>query len=191
MNKKAVESMASFLESMGINLKNENMEKTPQRVVALYEALFSGRGKDTSSLWGDVFPTEYRGIVAVTGIPFYSVCEHHLMPFFGTVDIAYVAENGRVAGFSKLAKLVEIMARRPQLQERMTREIADAIEMDLSATGVMIRIEAEHFCMLMLGEVKPGTKAVTVESRGILSSSGEKREEALLLFQGGKENAKV
>lgn len=186
MNRQSVEGMKQFLEGLGIDTVEGPLAKTPERVTRLFTNLFSGVGKDSKEIWGDVFATDYQGLVAVTDIPFYSVCEHHLMPFFGTVDIVYQSKDGRVAGLSKLAKLVELFARRPQLQERMTAEIADAVEKDLEASGVLVRIRAEHFCMLMLGEVKPGTKAVTFESRGLLHESGPLREEGLLLIQGGK-----
>jgi len=123
-------------------------------------------------------------LVAVTSIPFYSVCEHHLMPFFGTADIVYQPKDGRVAGLSKLSDLVNLFARRPQLQERMTREIATALENDLEAEGVMVRIKATHLCMLIKGELQQGTAVVTMECRGVLSRTGQLREEALTILGG-------
>ena len=123
-------------------------------------------------------------MVAVTNIPFYSVCEHHLMPFFGTADIIYQPKDGRVAGLSKLSDLVNLFAHRPQLQERMTREIATALETDLEAEGVMVRIKATHLCMLIKGELQQGTAVVTMECRGVLSRTGQLREEALTILGG-------
>lgn len=138
----------------------------------------------SADIWGEIFPTEYKGLVAVTDIPFYSVCEHHLMPFFGTVDIVYQPKEGRVAGLSKLSDLVNVFARRPQLQERMTRQIATALETDLLAEGVVVRIKATHLCMLIKGELQQGTAVVTMECRGVLSKTGQLREEAMAILGG-------
>ena len=176
--------MAQFLTALGIDLKAADMENTPQRVAGLYEELFVGMNKSSADIWGDIFPTDYKGLVAVTSIPFYSVCEHHLMPFFGTADIVYQPKDGRVAGLSKLSDLVNLFARRPQLQERMTREIATALENDLEAEGVMVRIKATHLCMLIKGELQQGTAVVTMECRGVLSRTGQLREEALTILGG-------
>lgn len=186
MNKEAVEGMKAFLTGLGIDVEHSPLAKTPERMTKLFTQLFSGLDADTKEVWGEIFPTDYTGLVAVRDIPFYSVCEHHLMPFYGTVDIVYQPHEGRVAGLSKLTKLVELLARKPQLQERMTREIAEALTDDLQAEGVFVRVQGEHFCMVMLGEVKQGTKVVTLESRGTLQEKGVLREEGLLLIQGGQ-----
>lgn len=184
MKEQASEGVAQFLTALGIDLKAADMEKTPQRVAGLYEELFAGMNKSSAEIWGDIFPTEYKGLVAVTNIPFYSVCEHHLMPFFGTADIIYQPKDGRVAGLSKLSDLVNLFAHRPQLQERMTREIATVLETDLEAEGVMVRIKATHLCMLIKGELQQGTAVVTMECRGVLSRTGQLREEALTILGG-------
>lgn len=184
MKEQASEGIAQFLTALGIDLKAAGMEKTPKRVAALYEELFSGRQVNSADIWGEIFPTEYKGLVAVTDIPFYSVCEHHLMPFFGHVDIVYQPKDGRVAGLSKLSDLVNVFAKRPQLQERMTREIATALATDLQAEGVVVRIKATHLCMLIKGELQQGTAVVTMECRGVLSKTGQLREEAMAILGG-------
>lgn len=184
MKEQASEGIAQFLTALGIDLKAAGMEKTPKRVAALYEELFSGRQVKSADIWGEIFPTEYKGLVAVTDIPFYSVCEHHLMPFFGHVDIVYQPKDGRVAGLSKLSDLVNVFAKRPQLQERMTREIATALARDLQAEGVVVRIKATHLCMLIKGELQQGTAVVTMECRGVLSKTGQLREEAMAILGG-------
>ncbi|WP_295238658.1 GTP cyclohydrolase I [Veillonella sp.] len=184
MKEQASEGIAQFLTALGIDLKAAGMEKTPKRVAALYEELFSGRQVTSADIWGEIFPTEYKGLVAVTDIPFYSVCEHHLMPFFGHVDIVYQPKDGRVAGLSKLSDLVNVFAKRPQLQERMTREIATALATDLQAEGVVVRIKATHLCMLIKGELQQGTAVVTMECRGVLSKTGQLREEAMAILGG-------
>ncbi len=168
MNEKAVRAMRDFLEALGIDLAAAGMEKTPERVAKLFGLLFSGRAREPGDLWGETFQTDGRGLVAVKHIPFFSVCEHHLMPFFGEVQIAYLPRGGRVAGFSKFAQVIEALARRPQLQERLTREIAEEIERGIGAEGVMVVVSAQQLCMMIRGELAAGTRTVTVESRGAL-----------------------
>ena len=184
MNRQAVEGIKQLLEALGIDIKASDMEKTPERVATLFAHLFQGYGKDSKELWGEIFPTEYNGLVSVKGLPFYSMCEHHLMPFYGTADIVYQPKDGRVVGLGKLGKLVDLYARRPQLQERMTREIADAIERDLQADGVMVRLHGTHLCMLIKGELQQGTTVTTMECRGVLRESGSLRDEALAVLGG-------
>lgn len=187
MDSKTKEGIRLFLEGLGIDLQAQYMEKTPERVEKLYTELFSGMAQTSADVWGEIFPTEYEGLVAVKDIPYYSMCEHHLMPFFGTVDIVYQPHEGRVAGLSKLGKLVEVFSRRPQLQERLTKEIADALERDLQAEGVFVRVKGTHLCMLIRGELQPGTEVLTMESRGVLRAGGALREEALTMI-GGEQN---
>lgn len=191
MNEKARQGIALFLEGLGIDAAEDGLMKTPERVADLYADLFSGRGRSSREVWGEIFPTEYKGLVGITRIPYYSVCEHHLMPFYGTVDIVYQPFEGRVAGLSKLGKLVELYARRPQLQERLTGEIADAIERDLKAEGVIVQLSGIHLCMLMRGEMEQDARVVTSESRGVLLRDGALREEALMMIRGGRGNVQA
>lgn len=187
MSTETERAVATFLRSLGVDLSQQGLEKTPGRVASLYKELFSGQGRHTQSVWGDVFPTDYQGLVAVTNIPVYSMCEHHLMPFFGRVDIVYHPKDGRVVGFSKMKDAVEVLARRPQLQERLTLQLADALEQDLQADGVLIRMRCTHLCMLIRGEMELGSQALTLESRGLLSQEGALRQEAMTIL-GGKNN---
>ncbi len=188
MNTRAEEAIAIFLTALGIDCTSAEMKNTPKRVAALYEELFSGVGADTTSLWTDVYPTDFSGLISITSIPFYSICEHHLVPFSGLVDIVYKPVDGRVVGLSKLTDLVHMIARKPQLQERMSKEIADTIAMELGAEGVIVRIQAEHFCMIMGSHMPRGASINTIESRGVLQDDGPARNEALILLNGGKEN---
>lgn len=168
MNNKAVQSMQDFLSYIGIDTIKYGMEKTPERVAAMYEYLFDGVDKSCDEVWGELFSTEAEGMVAVRNIPFYSMCEHHLLPFFGRVNIAYLPNNGMVAGFSKFTKLVEIISHRPQLQERMTRQIADEVKSGLNASGVLVTVEAVQLCMCMRGEAAHDTKTITSAGIGEL-----------------------
>ena len=171
MNEKAIKAMQDFLTALGLDLQAIGMEKTPERVAAMYEYLFNGCQRDTAEVWGELFQGENDGIVAVKDIPFYSMCEHHLVPFFGRVSIAYKPHNGMVAGFSKFSKLVEIISHRPQLQERMTEQLAEAVQQGLSAEGVLVVVEAQQLCMTMRGDMAHGTKTLTSSCRGCLQEN--------------------
>ena len=184
MNRDAKEAIAAFLQALQIDTTTPELAKTPEREASMYEELFQGVQQHTKDIWGEVFSTDYIGLVAVTNIPFYSMCEHHLLPFFGTVDIVYQPKEGRVVGLSKFGDVVNVLARRPQLQERLTSQIADAIEQDLMADGVFIRMKATQLCMLIKGEMQQGTQVVTIESRGILQEGGPLRDEAIALMGG-------
>lgn len=184
MNQQAQEGIAQFLTALGIDIESDEMNKTPSRVAALYESLFSGVGQSTEAVWGDLFTSESKGLVAITGINYYSICEHHLMPFFGTVDIIYQPHEGRVAGISKFGDVISVLAHRPQLQERLTMQLAQAIEQDLGAEGVLVRMRGTHMCMLLKGELPQGTVVQTLECRGVLGEAGPLREEALAMLGG-------
>ena len=188
MNEKAVLAMREFLEALGIDLGAAGMEKTPERVAKMYGLLFDGVGRQTREIWGETFDAGpgAGGIVAVRHIPFYSMCEHHLVPFFGEVNIAYLPAPCGVAGFSKFAKLVEIISHRPQLQERMTGEIAEAIAEDLSAPAVLVAVEAQQLYMTMRGELAHGTRTVTSCSNGRFREDDALRRQAWNLL--GKEH---
>ena len=183
---RAVRALRDFLEAMDIDLTAENMERTPERVTRLYQKLFAGRGKDTASLWGETFAAETSGIAAVRDIPFYSMCEHHLVPFFGEVNIAYLPATGKVAGFSKFSRLVELLSHRPQLQERLTAQIAAAVQRDLMAQGVLVTVEAQQLCMTMRGDLAHGTRTITTECNGVFYSDKQLYQQAWLLLGGEK-----
>lgn len=178
MNHKAIKAMQDFLEAVGIDLQAAGMEKTPERVAGMYEYLFNGIGRSTAEVWGELFKAENDGIVAVKDIPFYSMCEHHLVPFFGRVSIAYKPHEGIIAGFSKFTKMIEIISHRPQLQERMTEEIAQAVEQGLGADGVLVIVEAQQLCMTMRGDMAHGTRTITSACRGCLKKDSQSYQQA-------------
>ena len=163
---KIIEGVKLILEGIGEDLTREGLVDTPDRIARMYEEIFSGMYEDAALHLQKRFHVEDNQMILEKDIPFYSMCEHHLLPFFGRVHIAYVP-NGEVLGLSKLARCVEVFAKRPQLQERMTAQIADAIMTELKPMGVMVMIEAdEHMCMTMRGVKKPGSKTVTKVTRG-------------------------
>lgn len=185
-NEKAIRAMHDFLEAIGVDIEAQGMEKTPERVAKMYQFLFSGLGKDSSEIWGETFDAGSDGIVAVRHIPFYSMCEHHLVPFFGEVSIAYLPSNGKVAGFSKFSKLIEILSHQPQLQERLTAQIAAAIQQDLGARGVLVAVEAQQLCMTMRGDLAHGTRTVTSERTGVFETDSALYQQAWMILGGEK-----
>ena len=154
-----------LLEGIGEDPSREGLVDTPDRVARMYEEIFGGMGETAEEHLSKVFTADNAGIVLERDITFYSTCEHHLMPFYGKGHIAYLP-RGKVVGLSKLARTVEVYARRLQIQEQMTGQIADAVMEHLQPEGVMVILEAEHMCMTMRGVKKPGSKTVTVAVRG-------------------------
>jgi GTP cyclohydrolase I len=178
-------AMASMIEAIGEDPLREGMKGTPRRVAEMYAELFSGLDVDPKAELVVDFEERYEEMVILKDIPFYSMCEHHLLPFYGVAHVGYIpSHDGRVVGISKLARVVEICARRPQLQERMTKQIADAIFEALQPDGVAVVIQAEHLCMVMRGIKKPGTTVITSSVRGIFRSKVATRGEFLSLIQG-------
>ena len=163
--KKIEEGVRLILEGIGEDPEREGLLETPQRVARMCEEIYGGMKQDDREHLEKQFHVENNNMVVEKDIPFDSTCEHHLLPFYGKAHVAYIP-NGTVAGLSKLARTVEVFARRPQLQEQMTAQIADAMERYLHPKGVMVLIEAEHMCMTMRGVQKPGTKTVTTMVRG-------------------------
>ncbi len=154
-----------LLEGIGEDAAREGLRETPDRIARMYSEIFAGMDEDAAEHLSKTFPVASNEIVVEKDITFYSICEHHLMPFYGKAHIAYLP-NGRVVGLSKLARTVEVYARRPQIQEQMTIQIADAIMDHLTPQGAMVMLEAEHMCMTMRGVKKPGSKTATVAARG-------------------------
>ena len=185
-NEKAIRAMREFLEAVGVDIRAQGMEKTPERVAGMYQFLFSGLGKDASEIWGEPFDAGSDGIVAVRHIPFYSMCEHHLVPFFGEISLAYLPADGKVAGFSKFTKLIEILPRQPQLQERLTAQIAAAVRQGLGARGVLVVVEARQLCMTMRGDLAHGTRTVTSECNGVFRTDSALYQQAWMLLGGEK-----
>ncbi len=183
--KKIQAAILSLIEAIGENPKREGVTDTPRRIAEMYAELFSGMNLDPKTELMVGFGEGHREMVILRDIPFYSMCEHHLLPFYGVAHVGYIPnKNGRVVGASKLARVVEICAKRPQLQERMTTQIADAIGEALQPDGVAVVIQAEHLCMTMRGIKKPGSNVVTSATRGLFRTKAATRAEFLALVQG-------
>ena len=166
VNKEKIEEAVKLLlEGIGEDVNREGLKETPARIARMYEEIFSGMDESSEIFLAKRFHVENNDVVMEKDIVFYSMCEHHLLPFYGKAHVAYIP-NGEVVGLSKLARTVETFAKRPQLQERMTNQIADAIMEQLGAKGVMVMLEAEHMCMTMRGIKKPGSRTVTCVKRG-------------------------
>ncbi|MDQ1145249.1 MAG: GTP cyclohydrolase I FolE [Bacillus sp. (in: firmicutes)] len=177
------EAVRLILEAIGDNPNREGVLDTPKRVAKMYEEVFSGINEDPKQHFETIFSEDHEELVLVKDIPFYSMCEHHLVPFYGKAHVAYIPKNGRVTGLSKLARAVEAVAKRPQLQERITSTVADSMMEKLEPHGVMVVVEAEHMCMTMRGVKKPGSKTVTTAVRGTLADDAVARAEVLSLIK--------
>jgi GTP cyclohydrolase IA len=174
-----------LLDALGEDTSRDGLLKTPHRVAKMYEELFAGFGKNPADHLEVTFAADHDEMVMVRDIPFASLCEHHLVPFIGKTHVAYIpGDDGRITGLSKLARLVDGYARRLQVQERMTTEIADAIENALAPRGVLVVVEAEHLCMSMRGVKKSGTSTVTSAVRGLFRSDASTRMEAMEFVRG-------
>ena len=178
-------AVKELLAAVGEDPTRDGLTDTPARVAAMYEELFSGLDDDPARHLTVTFAADHDEMVMVRDIPFASLCEHHLVPFIGRVHVAYIpGTDGRITGLSKLARLVDGYARRLQVQERMTTQIADAIESALGPRGVLVVVEAEHLCMSMRGVKKPGTLTVTSAVRGLFRSDAATRAEAMQFVHG-------
>jgi len=184
MDKKKIErAIRDILVAIGEDPKRKDLLQTPARVAEMYEEIFSGIKQDPEKELEVILDQKHNEIVLLKGIPLYSICEHHLLPFTGKAHIAYIPKKGRVTGLSKLARIVDILSHRPQVQERLTTQVADIIMAKLKPLGVMVVIEAEHFCMSMRGVKKPGTLTVTSAVRGIFKENEKTRSETLALMK--------
>lgn len=168
--KKIEEAVRLLLEGIGEDVSREGLADTPNRIARMYEEIYKGMEEDPAQHLSRTFKVESNEIVLEKDITFYSVCEHHLMPFYGKVHIAYLPD-GRVVGLSKLARTVEVYARRLQIQEQMTIQIAEAVMEHLKPQGVMVLVEAEHMCMTMRGVAKPGSQTITMAARGCFADN--------------------
>lgn len=184
MDKEKIErAIRDIIEAIGEDPNREGLRETPKRIARMYEEIFSGLEEDPKTHLQVYFQEEkHEELVLVKDIPFYSTCEHHLVPFFGKAHVAYLPKGGRLTGLSKLARTVETIAKRPQLQERITAEVADAIMENLTPYGVVVVVEAEHMCMTMRGVKKPGSKTVTSVVRGIFKNDVAARAEVMSLI---------
>jgi GTP cyclohydrolase I len=184
--KKIEKAFREIIIGLGLNPESENLKETPKRVADMYEEIFSGIGKDPSKVIKKFKTENYDEIIMVKDIPLYSMCEHHFIPFIGKAHIGYIPKNGIYTGLSKLARIVDIVSKKPQVQERLTQEIADAIMKSLDPLGVIVVVEAEHLCMSMRGVKKPQTLTVTSALRGVFKKREDTRLEALNLIFGTK-----
>ncbi|MBC7105141.1 MAG: GTP cyclohydrolase I FolE [Firmicutes bacterium] len=174
-----------LLEAIGEDPDREGLRDTPSRVARMYQELLCGLDENPEDHLTKYFTEDHEEMVLVKDIPLYSLCEHHLLPFYGLAHVAYIPRRGVITGLSKLARVVEGFAKRPQLQERLTTQIADAIVRRLNPHGVLVVIEAEHMCMTMRGVKKPGSRTVTSAVRGQFARSEATRAEAFALIRGG------
>ncbi|MDD4334701.1 MAG: GTP cyclohydrolase I FolE [Eubacteriales bacterium] len=182
--KKIEHAVRLILEAIGEDPDREGLKETPARVARMYSEIFQGLHEDPEVHLEKIFSEQHNEMVIVKDIPLYSMCEHHLLPFYGKAHVAYIPRKGNVTGLSKLARVVEGYARRPQLQERLTSQIADSIMNQLKAYGVLVVIEAEHMCMTFRGVKKPGSKTITSAVRGGFQKSEATRAEAFSLIKG-------
>lgn len=181
--KKIVKAIKEILEAIGENPQRKDLLATPWRVAEMYEEIFSGIHQDASRGLEVILEQKHDEIILLKGIPLYSLCEHHLLPFVGRAHVAYIPKGGRVTGLSKLARVVDILSKRPQVQERLTTQIAEIIMSKLKPQGCMVVIEAEHMCMSMRGVKKPGALTITSVVRGIFKKNEKTRSETLALIK--------
>ena len=187
MDKQRIEAaVREILIAIGEDPDREGLVETPARVARLYEEIFSGLADDPTRHLKLFNENGNDEMVVVRDIPLYSMCEHHLIPFMGKAHIAYIPSNGKVIGLSKLARIVESFAKRPQLQERLTAQIADFLDENLNPMGVAVVVEAEHLCMTMRGARASGAQTRTSALRGTMRSNAKTRAEALSLLTGGR-----
>lgn len=183
--KKVEEGVKLILEGVGEDPLRTGLKDTPKRVASMFKEILGGVNFDPSNLLRPIKGEKHDEMVLIKNIPLYSMCEHHLLPFAGVAHVAYIPKEGRIVGLSKIARVVEIMARRLQVQERLTKEIADLIQNQLKPLGVMVVIEAEHMCMSMRGAKKPKSLTVTSAVRGSFRTNNATRSEAITLIRGG------
>lgn len=178
------EAVKVILEAIGEDPTREGLAETPRRIAEMYQEIFAGLEEDVGKHLDVVFSEEHDDIILVRDIPFHSMCEHHFLPFYGKAHIAYIPAGGRVTGLSKLARVVEGFARRPQMQERLTSQIADLLMDKLKPEGAAVVIEAEHMCMNMRGVKKPGSQTITSAVRGRFRTDQKTRTETFSLIMG-------
>ncbi len=179
-HQKIEEGVRLILAGIGDDPERDGVKDTPRRVAEMYEEIFGGIGVDPTPIATVVPGADFDEMIMVKDIPLYSVCEHHLLPWIGTAHVAYIPnKDGRITGLSKIARVVDLLSKRPQVQERLTTGIADALDAALEPRGVFVMIEAEHLCMTMRGIKKPGSKTVTSAVRGLFRNDARTRQEAL------------
>ncbi|MFH1687436.1 MAG: GTP cyclohydrolase I FolE [bacterium] len=183
--KKIAEGVRLILQGIGEDTDREGLQRTPERMVEYYEEVLAGYNEDPAAELRRYTTSNRDELIILKDISFYSLCEHHLLPFFGKAHIAYIPQDDKVAGFSNMVRVVEILSKRLQVQERMTTEIADAIVKAIDCKGVLVVVEAEHLCLTMRGIKKPGSKIVTSAIRGIMRKTATRYEALTLLGRVG------
>lgn len=184
MNKELIKKgVRLILEGIGENLERPGLRDTPRRVADMYEEIFCGLKQSGKDLLKPISGENHDELVLLKDIPFYSVCEHHLLPFNGKAHIAYIPKNGRIVGIGELAKALDFLAKRPQVQERLTSQLADMIIERINPKGAMVILDAEHLCLSMRGIKKPGSRTVTSAVRGLFRTLESTRAELLALIQ--------
>lgn len=183
--KKIEKGVRLILEGVGEDVNRSGIKETPQRVARMFQEILGGIEEDPASHLRPIRGEKHDEMVLIKNIPLYSMCEHHLLPFAGVAHVAYIPKGGRIVGLSKIARVVEILARRLQVQERLTKQIADLIQQHLNPLGVMVVIEAEHMCMSMRGAKKPRSITITSAVRGSFRTNAATRAEAMTLIRGG------
>lgn len=183
MDKKKIQkAVKDILEAVGDNPNRPDLKETPRRVADMLQEILSGIKKDPKKELEVILGEKHDEIVLIKDIPLYSLCEHHILPFVGKAHVAYIPKGGRVTGLSKLVRVVDILSKRLQVQERLTTQVADVIMQKLRPLGVLVVIEAEHLCMSMRGVKKPGTTTVTSAVRGVFKENSKTRAETLALI---------
>lgn len=177
-----VQGVKLIIEGIGEDPQRPGIRRTPHRVAEMYEEIFAGLQEPAEDLLTPIEGENHDEMVLLKDIPFHSVCEHHLLPFFGKAHIAYIPKNGKIVGIGKLTRALEYFAQRPQVQERLTSQLADLIMEKLNPKGTMVVIDAEHLCMNMRGIKKPGSRVLTSAVRGLFRSQKSTREEFLSLI---------
>ncbi len=183
--KKIEKGVKLLLEGIGENPQRTGIQETPKRVASMFSEILGGVSEDPAEQLKVIQGEKHDEMVLIKNIPLYSMCEHHLLPFAGVAHVAYIPKEGRIVGLSKIARVVDIFSRRLQVQERLTKQIADLIKEHLKPLGVMVVIEAEHMCMSMRGAKKPKSMTITSAVRGSFRSSSATRSEAMTLIRGG------
>ena len=177
-------AVREILAAIGDDPDREGLRETPDRVARMYEEIFAGLHKDPKSEIKVFQEENHEEMVLVKDIPIYSVCEHHLLPFVGVAHVVYLPRKGRILGLSKIARIVDTISKKPQLQERLTSQVADVIMEAINPLGIGVIVEAEHLCMTMRGIKKPGSKTITSALRGIMKTDARTRAEVMSLIKG-------
>jgi GTP cyclohydrolase I len=177
-------AVRDIIEAIGDDPDRSGLFETPDRVANMYEEIFAGMYIKPESLLKTFYEDKHQEMIIVKDIPLYSICEHHLLPFIGIAHVCYIPREGKILGLSKIARVVDILSKKPQLQERLTSEIADVINKELHPIGIAVIVEAEHLCMTMRGIKKAGSKTTTSALRGNIKTDSKTRSEVLLLLKG-------